>query len=212
MKKNIIIIIIIALNISFLIGCSSEESKGEVALKLGDYKRAIGFFNRALDKNPANYRARVGLAHAYIQEFDIKKDKLSIQEQDSLIDLCVNELSAALSINPEVKLKKETSQILYRKAKILLEKGDTLLALKTLNKSLKLDKKNIASLNLSGIIFYKLGRSDIAQDYFLNIILIDSTNANAYYNLSIIALESGDLKKAKEYLDKARRFETNEKR
>ena len=63
--------------------CSQNpEGKARQFLEIGDYERALPLFEKAIQKNPKSYNARIGYAQAWLQGCAYKADHQSVTTAD----------------------------------------------------------------------------------------------------------------------------------
>ncbi len=174
-------------------GCITQDlSKGNACLALGDYPLAIRFFTQGIEKDPLNYQARLGLGKALIQK--------SIAEFDSLaFAYALIQLEAARNLRPSANLDSLLGGAYLERARTQLHQGDTGSALRAAVHSLDYNPKEIATLNLAGIIYAKLGELDKAKILFQKILVFDSGSASAHFNLGLIAWQGSEIYQAHEH-------------
>ena len=75
---NAVGVVVAILFVALLCACNGNDmNRGDEALRIGDYDRAIANFSKVLDREPANRDARYGLAIAY---YAIAEDKERLKE------------------------------------------------------------------------------------------------------------------------------------
>ncbi len=170
-----------------LCGCvPSEVRKGTVALELGDYPLAIAFFSRVLEKDPAHFEARLGMGKALLQR--------AIDKNDDSVSwpLALMHIEAARTIRNTGGLDRLLSQAWVERAYGLLRRTDTLAAIEALAKAIVYDPAGPEPLNLAGIIYYRIGKSQKARTLFARAIRADSSAASPLFNLGMVHWERGE--------------------
>ena len=175
----------------FLISCgSSDIENGTVCLRLGDYNGAEKFFGRVLDRDPANYNARLGHGKALLQKFtDRPLDTMSW-------NCAVMNLEAAGTLQSSNELGGLLSQVWAERARHLLRYRDTLSALEALSRAIESDPLSVESLNLAGIVYFRMGRVGKAKALLIRAAQIDSTNPSAFFNMGMIGWYENDINAA----------------
>ncbi|NLD94783.1 MAG: tetratricopeptide repeat protein [Fibrobacter sp.] len=171
----------------------SLVERGNACLNLGDYQMAEMFFEKALIDNPLNFDARLGYAKALLQHIvDIPSD--SSLWRKSLINF-----EAALDIKPSSDLNSLISDVWYERAMMLLTHRDTLGAISALSRSIEINAKNCISLNTIGILYFKQGDTNKAEALFRSAVAIDSTHAQAFFNLGMVYWSKNNYEDAKKF-------------
>jgi Flp pilus assembly protein TadD len=195
-KKSRYIVFLIPL-VTLGIGCSSSDLRnGSVSIELGDYPLAIHFFSRVLEKNPANFEARLGMGKALLQKAIDNDDSASWQS-------ALMHLEAARTVRHDADLDPLLSQAWAQRADGLLRHADTLRAIEALTKAIAFDPKNPGPLNRAGIIYYRLGNTEKARQLFESATRADTADISAVFNLGMIYWERGDPKAAHDLWMKA---------
>ena len=189
-----------------LLGCGETNvEKGEKSLELGDYPLAMGFFQQALQKDPANYRARLGMGKALIQ-----KSSREGVNQEIWSDI-VLQFEACYTLKPNKTSQNLLLQAYLNHAENLLEKSDTLATKKTLFKSLELEANSPEPYNLMGMVLAKEGKFDSSLTILHHSLRIDSVFTSSLYNLGMIhyIMEQND--SARKYLHQYMRLSPEDK-
>lgn len=189
--RELLYFLIFFLIMSVLLCTSSDLQKGNIALELGDYELAIKFFSKVLEKNPADFEARIGMGKALLQ-------KASDNPSDTMLwKKAIANLDAAHSINPTADISTLLSEIWSSRASLLLHKSsDTIGALEAITKAISFDPQNTAALNLASIIYFNLGRKDKSLLLLKKAIEIDSTDPATFFNLGMVYWEEDSIKEA----------------
>jgi tetratricopeptide (TPR) repeat protein len=164
--------------------------KGRASLRLGDYSMAIRFFEDVLSHDPENYDARIGMGKALIQQSSAKNN------DSTLWSKALTHLEAARSIRPESNVEPLLSEAWIIHARDLLNSTDTIAALKALSRALDLNPRTVEALNLTGIIYFKLGKPDKSQILFRRALAIDTTKSFTYFNIGMVKWSIHDVKGA----------------
>lgn len=183
MKKTIISAVVM-----FLFSCSSSElERGLICLRLGDYTRAIQFFDSVLTKHPDHFEARVGMGKAYIQmAADNLQDSVSWKK-------AIMNLEAARAAASTQQLNTLLSQVWQQRGKLLLNSADTLSALEAITRAIEYDPASAQALNLAGIIYFRMGRIEKSRTILGRAIAIDSMNPAPFFNLGMIDWHEGNI-------------------
>ena len=175
-----------------LTGCNRcDTDKGNICLALGDYEMAQYFFGRVLQKDPAHFEARLGKGKALLQKMAAVTGDDAQSWRRALIHL-----EAAADINPQHDLRSLLSEVWYRRSHAFLSKGDTAASLDALTRSVEFNAENIEALNTAGIIYFRLGETDKAEEIFKRAIKIDNVNTTLLFNLGMIYYRQDDLLQA----------------
>jgi len=174
----------VAAAILLLDGCiSSDAQKGARCLELGDYDRAIVFFSRILENNPAHFDARLGLGKALLQRaIDNNDDSVSWR-------LALMNTEAARTIGGGGEIDKLLSQLWLERAYGLLRTGDTLFAIEGLTKAIAFDPQNPEPLNVAGIVYFRMGKTEKARMLFERAIGADTLALSPLFNLGMVHWE-----------------------
>lgn len=174
-----------------LSGCVSRDiKKGAIALELGDYTLATQFFSRALERNPANAEARLGMGKALLQKAsDNTGDSVTWRD-------AVMQFEAARTLGKSTEIGALLGQVWSERASDQLRTGDTLGALEALTRAIAADPTSPQPLNLAGIVYFRTGRAAKARLLFKRAITVDSSSTSSLFNLGMLYWEEGDTRKA----------------
>lgn len=170
-----------------LIGCSdSNVEKGAACLQLGDYPAAQEFFEKALQYDPRNYEARVGMGKALLQQ-------AVDQENDSMAwhDAC-RHLAAARTLRPSESINSLLSQVWSERSRMLAHNRDTLAALEALTRAIEYDPKRSEPLNAAGIIYFRMGEVEKAKALLARAVSLDSNSVAILFNFGMVQWHAGD--------------------
>jgi len=101
-------------------------------------------------------------------------------------------------------------QIYYRLGVLYLNRNDMMMAAKYFITTIKVDKSHIQAYNNLAGIFMKLKKYPDALKILTAAAGVDKENPKIYYNMGIIYLETGEKRKGKECLIKAKRLAQKE--
>jgi protein O-GlcNAc transferase len=172
---------------SLLVGCGGEQKKfsSESMIRIarkarlaGSTEVAVSFYKKALDINPQNINALIGLAEAYI---DIK-----------LLDAALEYIK---------KAEKEGCSVAkssYLRGKIHLLSGEGVKAEKEFLKGNTAD-----SLNALGAVYDERGEHQKAQALYKQVIIKNPSYIDAYNNMGLSLMLCGKYKEAVFYLENA---------
>ena len=175
----------------------NDVRRGNDALRIGDYDRAVTSFNKALDSDPANRDARYGLALSYYAIAEAS-ERLRVPTFD-LWSLAAKEFRILSNIDSSEKINANYSTCLFYLARAALKRDGTVDVMPMLDQSIQLDSLNYFSYNLKALI---LAQSDIpdnlktAKNIYIHIITHDPNFASAYINLGNIYWDEGDVESA----------------
>ena len=181
-----------------LMSCVKDDIKrGNDALRIGDYERAIANFSRALDVEPANRDARYGLALSYYAEAE-QADRFN---DSSFVrwNRAAREFKILYGLDSSGSIDANYSTCLFYLARATLGHDASANVLPLLDKSIALDSLNYFSYNLKGLI---LARSNVpgdlnsAKNIFIHIVPREPGFVSAYINLGNIYWEEGDVESA----------------
>lgn len=170
--------------------------KGFTSLGLGDYPMAIPVFTRAVERDPASYRARLGLGQALLQ-------KAAAESDSAAFAYGLLQLEACRSLRPSDDLSRLLSDAWLDRARALARGRDTLAALAALSRAIERSPGNPGPLNLAGILYGKRGDVDKAEALFARALEADSADASAHFNLGMIRWQAGDARSAHSHWLKA---------
>lgn len=171
--------------------------RGNAALRVGDYDRAVANFSKALDYDPANRDARYGLALSYYAIAE-ESEHLRIPTFD-LWNRAVREFKILSNIDSSGSINANYSTCLFYLARASLSQNSSANVLPLLNQSILLDSANYFSYNLKGLL---LGRSGLKMDVeeakkiFIRIVTHEPAFISAYVNLGNIYWDEGDIESA----------------
>lgn len=188
------ILLIFALLLFF--ACDSDNVKrGDIALRIGDYERAIANFTIALDKEPANRNARYGLALSYYAIAE-NAEHLKIASFD-LWNKAANEFKILSKIDRSKNIGASYSTCLFYLARATIAQNNAANVLPILNKSIMLDSTNYFSYNLKALILSEqYSENESAKELFIYIITHEPKFVSAYVNLGNIYWNEGDIESA----------------
>jgi tetratricopeptide (TPR) repeat protein len=181
-----------------LVACvEGDVRRGNEALRIGDYDRAIANFSKALDQDPVHRDARYGLALSYFSVAE-EGERLHIPTFD-LWKRAADEFRILSKIDSGAQVDANHSTCLFYLARAAMAKGESANVLSLLDQSIQLDSANYFSLNLKGLI---LAGSDDAEDVerakqiFIHIVTSEPQFISAYVNLGNIYWNEGDIESA----------------
>ncbi|MFP4162764.1 MAG: tetratricopeptide repeat protein [Chitinispirillaceae bacterium] len=199
--------VIISTLVSFQVFCSSSSrdiEKGEASLRLGDFTMARHFFEDVLERDPENYRARLGVGKSLIQQ-------ASSRGGDSLIwSRALTHLEAARSLKPEAGVEPLLSDAWLVQARYILGRKDTLKALEALSRAIDLNPDAVEALNLAGIVYFRLGEPKKAQTLFDLSLATDSLNAFTHFNMGMVNWAAEQVQEAHKHWFKALSLEPDD--
>ena len=188
------ILVLVAL-LSFMYGCMENRvGRGNDALRIGDYARAVSNFSAVLDDNPLNRDARYGLALSY---YAIAEEKERIKAGASpLWERTVQEFQVLWNVDSSFKIREAYSNSLFYLAKATLGENSHANVLPLLERSIALDSLNYFSFNLKALIYESLSRTEEAKDLYVYIITKEPKFLSAYINLGNVYWREGDVSSA----------------
>ena len=175
----------------------NDVRRGNDALRIGDYDRAVISFNKALDADPANRDARYGLALSYYAIAEAS-ERLRIPTFD-LWSQAAKEFRILSNIDSSGKINANYSTCLFYLARAALKRDASADVMPMLDQSIQLDSLNYFSYNLKALI---LAESDIpdnlktAKNIYIHIITHDPDFVSAYINLGNMYWDEGDVEAA----------------
>ena len=175
--------------------CSGDDLKrGDEALRIGDYERAITNFSKVLDDEPANRDARYGLAIAY---YAVAEDKERLRESTfALWKRTVREFKILSVVDSSDKVKPMYSTSLFYLARAMLSENNQAKVLSLLDQSIQLDSSNYFSYNLKALILGGQGDVEGAKKIYAYIVTREPKFASAYVNLGNIYWNAHDYESA----------------
>lgn len=181
-----------------LMSCVNDDIKrGNDALRIGDYERAIANFSKALDVEPANRDARYGLALSYYAEAE-QADRIN---DSSFVrwSRAAREFKILYGLDSSGSIDANYSTCLFYLARATLNQDASANVLPLLDKSISLDSLNYFSYNLKGLILARSsvpGNLNSAKNIFIHIVTREPGFISAYINLGNIYWEEGDVESA----------------
>jgi tetratricopeptide (TPR) repeat protein len=178
-----------------IVACNGNDmNRGDEALRIGDYKRAVKNFSKVLDVEPANRDARYGLAIAY---YAIAEEKELIKENTlPLWERTVREFKILSAVDSSEKIKPLYSTSLFYLARAMLSANDHAKVLSLLDKSIQLDPENYFSYNLKALILGGQGEIEEAKKIYAYIVTREPKFASAYVNLGNLYWNARDYESA----------------
>ena len=181
-----------------LMSCVNDDIKrGNDALRIGDYERAITNFSKALDVEPANRDARYGLALSYYADAE-QADRIN---DSSFVrwSRAAREFKILYGLDSSGSIDANYSTCLFYLARATLNQDASANVLSLLDKSIQLDSLNYFSYNLKGLILARSsapGNLNSAKNIFIHIVTREPGFISAYINLGNIYWEEGDVESA----------------
>ena len=182
----------------FLVSCVKDDvRRGNDALRIGDYSRAIANFSKALDAEPANRDARYGLALSYYAEAEQAE-----HVKDSSFDRwnrAAREFKILSVLDRSGSIDANYSTCLFYLARATLSHDASANVLPLLDKSIQLDSLNYFSFNLKGLILAQSENAaniKSAKNIFIHIVTREPQFVSAYINLGNIYWGEGDVESA----------------
>ena len=178
-----------------LCACNGNDmNRGDDALRIGDYDRAVTNFSKVLDKEPANRDARYGLAIAY---YAIAEDRERLREKTlESWERTVREFKILSVVDSSDKIKPMYSTALFYLARAMLAENAQAKVLPLLDLSITLDQENYFSYNLKALILTSLGETDEAKKIYAYIVTREPKFASAYVNLGNLYWNAHDYESA----------------
>lgn len=179
----------------FVCSCNENDmNRGDEALRIGDYDRAVTNFSKVLDAEPANRDARYGLAIAY---YAIAEDRERLKQSTlALWDRTVREFRILSAVDTSEKVKPMYSTALFYLARAMLPENEPAKVLSLLNQSIQLDPENYFSYNLKALILGGQGDVDGAKQIYAYIVTKNPKFASAYVNLGNLYWNNHDYESA----------------
>jgi len=190
--------LVISWVVCLLTACvDSYVDRGNSALWIGDYDRAISNFSMALDEDPANRDARYGLALSYYAVAE-EGERLRLPTFD-LWSKAAREFRILSRIDSSGRIDANYSTCLFYLARATATHNGNANVLPLLDRSIALDSANYFSYNLKGLILARSGSPadvDEAIKIFIHIVTHEPAFISAYVNLGNIYWDSGDVASA----------------
>lgn len=174
---------------ALLASCDNYRERGETALRIGDFDRAVTNFSKALDASPADRDARYGLALAYFGNAEAL-EKIG-QHSVPLWEKTEAEFRILKKVDDTRKADAMHSTCLFYLARALVAQDSGARVLGILDESIGLDSTNYYSYNLKALILESLGSDKEAQDIFVFILTKNPEFVSAYSNLGNLYWEQG---------------------
>ncbi|MCF0220723.1 MAG: tetratricopeptide repeat protein [Fibrobacter sp.] len=175
-------------------GCVEDDvTRGNKALQIGDYERAVENFNKALDQDPAHRDARYGLALSYyaIAESEEKMNFSSFEKWQR----ASREFEILSKVDRSGKIDANYSTCLFYLARAMMQRGNSNV-IPVLDKSIGLDSLNFFSYNLKALLLAGQGRTEDAKNIFVYVVTKEPKFGSAYLNLGNIYWGEGDVESA----------------
>lgn len=178
-----------------LCGCIEDDvNRGNEALRIGDFDRAVLNFSKALDAEPANRDARYGLALAYYSIAE-ENEHLKVPVLEAW-QRTVNEFRILSRVDSSGRITGTYSTSLFYLARATLARNGYADVLPLLDESIELDSTNYFSYNLKALLLGNRGRTEDAKKIFVFIVTKNPKFASAYLNLGNIYWNEGDVESA----------------
>ena len=182
----------------FFSACVNDDvRRGNDALRIGDYDRAVENFSNALDADPINRDARYGLALSYYAKAE-ETEHLNTPTFD-LWNKTASEFKILSKIDSSGRIDANYSTCLFYLARAPIAQSASANVIPLLDKSIQLDSLNFFSYNLKALILANHGnRDDIetAKKIFIHIVTNEPQFVSAYVNLGNIYWDEGDVESA----------------
>lgn len=188
------LVAVLLIAIGFCACVEDDVNRGNEALRIGDYDRAVANFSKALDMQPANRDARYGLALAYYSIAE-ENEHLKVPVLDTW-QRTVNEFRILSRVDSSGRISGTYSTSLFYLARATLASNAHADVLPLLDKSIALDSANYFSYNLKALVLGNLGRTEEAKKIFVFIVTKNPKFASAYLNLGNIYWSEGDIESA----------------
>lgn len=188
------LVAVLLIAIGFCACVEDDVARGNEALRIGDYDRAVANFSKALDMQPANRDARYGLALAYYSIAE-ESEHLKVPVLDTW-QRAVNEFRILSRVDSSGRISGTYSTSLFYLARATLASNAHADVLPLLDKSIALDSANYFSYNLKALVLGNLGRTEEAKKIFVFIVTKNPKFASAYLNLGNIYWSEGDIESA----------------
>ena len=188
------LVAVLLIAIGFCACVEDDVARGNEALRIGNYDRAVANFSKALDMQPANRDARYGLALAYYSIAE-QNEHLKVPVLDTW-QRAVNEFRILSRVDSTGRISGTYSTSLFYLARAMLASNGRAYVLPLLDKSIALDSANYFSYNLKALVLGNLGRTEEAKKIFIFIVTKNPKFASAYLNLGNIYWSEGDIESA----------------
>ena len=197
MLRRVCYIGVLLFSLSLMSCVKDDIRRGNDALRIGDYDRAIANFSKALDSDPANRDARYGLALSYYAEAE---DAERLKDSSfARWNRTAREFKILSALDSSGSIDANYSTCLFYLARATLNHDASANVLPLLNKSIQLDSLNFFSHNLKGLILAQSGNvEDVnnAKNIFIHIVTREPQFVSAYINLGNIYWDEGDVESA----------------
>ena len=181
-----------------LVSCvENDVRRGNDALRIGDYDRAIRNFSKVLDAEPANRDARYGLALSYYAEAE-EAEHLRIPTFEHW-ERASREFRILSNIDSSGRIDANYSTCLFYLARATMAQNAEANVIPLLDKSIQLDSANYFSYNLKALILSNSGNAEnveLAKNIFILMLTRKPQFASAYINLGNIYWNEGDVESA----------------
>ena len=181
-----------------LMSCVKDDIKrGNNALRIGDYDRAIANFSKALDADPVNRDARYGLALSYYAEAE-EAERLK-DSSFARWSRTAREFKILSKLDSSGNIDANYSTCLFYLARATLNHDASANVIPLLDRSIRLDSLNYFSYNLKGLILAQSENAEdvkIAKNIFIHIVTHEPQFVSAYINLGNIYWGEGDVESA----------------
>lgn len=172
----------------------NDVDRGNVALRIGDYNRAISNFSKALDQDPGHRDARYGLALAY---YAIAENHEHLRNATfELWERAVQEFEILSKVDKSGNINGNYSNSLFYLARASLLNNEKADVIPLLDQSIQLDSLNFFSMNLKGLLLDRRGQTEDARKLFVYIVTKEPKFASAYVNLGNSYWNEGDVESA----------------
>lgn len=193
--KYITFIFLLIASIAYLdlISAPKKSTFLELAKKLydnGDYKQAIEFIDKAIDKDTSNKHQAYSLRG--ICNYNLKNYKDALADLKSSIELLKTKLNDAQSKESKKDLISLQSNTYFNRALVYQELGELDSALNDFSFVIANDKDNKFSYFNKGFIYFQKSMNDSALFYFTEVLRVDPNDYDALYNRGNIYYELGD--------------------
>ncbi len=188
------LVAVLLIAIGFCACVEDDVARGNEALRIGDFDRAVSNFSKALDMQPANRDARYGLALAYYSIAE-ENEHLKVPVLDTW-QRTVNEFRILSRVDSSGRISGTYSTSLFYLARATLASNAHADVLPLLDKSIALDSANYFSYNLKALVLGNLGRTEEAKKIFIFVVTKNPKFASAYLNLGNIYWSEGDIESA----------------